>query len=96
VQQIVITKKQRQFDLPGAVRLRHGVPLLEPTESAGGPAAQTVASDAKSPSTAGAWYSDPTRRYELRWWDGSRWTQSVVVRGRALSDPVDYDLVPGP
>jgi hypothetical protein len=28
VEGAVIAKKQRQFDLPGAIRLRHGVPLL--------------------------------------------------------------------
>ena len=33
IQQTVITKRQRRFDLPGAVRLRHGVPLLEPAAS---------------------------------------------------------------
>jgi hypothetical protein len=31
VQQIPITKRQRQFDLPGAIRLRRGVALHEAT-----------------------------------------------------------------
>jgi hypothetical protein len=31
IQQLVVTKRQRMFDLPGAVRLRHGVPLLGPS-----------------------------------------------------------------
>ncbi|MGY4653907.1 hypothetical protein [Mycobacterium sp. URHB0021] len=31
MQQLVVTKRQRMFDLPGAVRLRHGVPLLGPS-----------------------------------------------------------------
>lgn len=33
MQQLVVTKRQRRFDLPGAVRLRHGVPLLGPARN---------------------------------------------------------------
>ena len=95
VQQTVITKRQRRFDLPGAVRLRHGVALLEPTASTV-PAAQTVVRDARSPDKPEAWYSDPTRRYEFRWWDGSRWTRRVATQGRTISDPVDCEAVSGP
>ena len=95
MQQTVITKRQRRFDLPGAVRLRHGVPLLEPAAGTV-PVAQTVVRDTKSPDKPGAWYSDPTRRYEFRWWDGSRWTQRVATRGRTMSDPVDCETVSGP
>jgi Protein of unknown function (DUF2510) len=92
---IEAAKKQRKFDLPGAVWLRHGIALLEA-------AADTVQFDkavvsgAESQTTPGAWYSDPTRRYELRWWDGSRWTQRVATDGRTLSDPVACETVSGP
>jgi hypothetical protein len=86
IQQTVIKRKQRQFDLPGAVRLRNGVALLTPETGITG-VDQIVVDQAKSPSS-GAWYSDPTHRYELRWWDGSRWTQSVANHGNAMSDPV--------
>ena len=95
IQQTLITKRQRRFDLPGAVRLRHGVPLLEPAASTV-PVAQTVVRDTKSPDKPGAWYSDPTRRHEFRWWDGSRWTQRVATQGRTMSDPVDFETVSGP
>lgn len=27
------------------------------------------------------WYSDPTGRHELRWWDGGKWTTTVSDRG---------------
>jgi hypothetical protein len=95
MQQTVITKRQRRFDLPGAVLLRHGVPLLEAAASTV-PVAQTVVGDTKSPDMPGAWYSDPTRRYELRWWDGARWTPRVAAQGRTVSDPVDCETVSGP
>jgi signal peptidase len=32
------------------------------------------------------WYADPLRRFELRYWDGSRWTEHVATRGTAI-DP---------
>jgi hypothetical protein len=95
MQQIVITKRQRQFDVPGAVRLRNGVALLEPTPStlAVGPA---VLGDVKTPSTSGDWHPDPTQRYGFRWWDGTRWTQRVATNGRAMSDPVVYETISCP
>ncbi len=35
-----------------------------------------------------SWMADPRGRYELRWWDGSRWTEHVFDRGVAGQDPV--------
>ena len=39
------------------------------------------------------WYPDPGRRFELRYWDGSRWTEHVASAGTQSVDPID-DLVP--
>ncbi len=33
------------------------------------------------------WYPDPFDRYELRYWDGHRWTDAVASRGRQAVDP---------
>jgi hypothetical protein len=87
VQGIDMMRRQRKFDLYGAVRLGQGVPLLEPTPS-DAQAEPVVVRKAEAPTTPGAWYPDPTRRYESRWWDGSRWTQHVVTRGHRMSDPL--------
>jgi uncharacterized protein DUF2510 len=95
MQQNVITTRQRRFDLPGAIRLRDGLPLLEPTSSTV-PVTQTVVRDSKAPDKPEAWYSDPTQRYEFRWWDGSRWTRRVATQGHTLSDPVICETVSGP
>lgn len=35
-----------------------------------------------------AWHADPHGRHELRWWDGTRWTEHVFTRGVAAQDPV--------
>src|SRR4051794_29344853 len=35
-----------------------------------------------------AWYPDPGRRHEYRWWDGSRWTEHVSNRGIVGRDPL--------
>jgi len=87
VQGINLIKKQRKFDLYGAVRLGDGVPLLEPAP-ANEYVEPVVIRKAEAPTTPEAWYSDPARRYESRWWDGSRWTQHVSTKGRTMSDPL--------
>lgn len=33
------------------------------------------------------WFADPGRRYELRYWDGQRWTEHVSDRGAQGVDP---------
>ena len=57
------------------------------------PAASTVVQAAATSSTpqqplpAAAWYADPTRRFELRYWDGTRWTEHVGRGGIVSKDP---------
>jgi hypothetical protein len=41
----------------------------------------------RGPAPAG-WFPDPSRRHELRYWDGQRWTEHVVNRGAQAVDPV--------
>ena len=35
---------------------------------------------------AGAWHPDPSGRHELRWWDGTRWTDAVSDHGQVSAD----------
>lgn len=46
-----------------------------------------AASQAPQPQQQG-WYPDPYRRSDVRWFDGSRWTPSVMRGGRQEVDPV--------
>jgi hypothetical protein len=34
------------------------------------------------------WAADPTGRYELRYWDGTRWTEHVSRAGQQYTDPL--------
>jgi hypothetical protein len=95
VQGIDMIKRQRKFDLYGAFRLGHGVPLLEPAPS-NDPVEPVVIPKPDAPRTPGAWYPDPTRRYESRWWDGSRWTKHVAANGRTMTDPLVNAPYDGP
>lgn len=35
------------------------------------------------------WYHDPTKRHELRYWDGFRWTEHVATSGVQAVDPMN-------
>ena len=36
---------------------------------------------------APGWHPDPSGRWQLRWWDGTSWTDHVANGGRVTSDP---------
>jgi len=38
-------------------------------------------------STPAGWYADPSHRYELRYWDGTAWTEHVARGGQQYTDP---------
>jgi hypothetical protein len=40
------------------------------------------------PSPLSRWEPDPTRRHELRFWDGATWTGHVSDRGTSSFDPL--------
>lgn len=40
------------------------------------------------------WYADPAARFDLRWWDGSRWTDSVVKGGVQSTSPLPDGRAP--
>jgi Protein of unknown function (DUF2510) len=65
-----------------------------PTSSAGGWGATTSAAQQQpsstpptTPSVPAGWYNDPAGRYELRYWDGSAWTEHVSRAGQQYTDP---------
>ena len=46
-------------------------------------ASTATASSAAAPA---AWYPDPSKRFELRYWDGAEWTEHVVRGGQQFTD----------
>jgi hypothetical protein len=59
---------------------------MAPQGMPGGPGAQGMPpQDAANPP---AWHPDPTRRHEMRWWDGQAWSGSVSDGGVVTTDPV--------
>ena len=51
-------------------------------------AAPTTMVEASTSGTAApaAWYADPSKRYELRYWDGKEWTEHVARGGQQFTD----------
>ena len=50
-------------------------------------AAATATAQPATPSVPAGWYHDPAGRYELRYWDGSAWTEHVSRNGQQYTDP---------
>ena len=60
------------------------VPSSDVASSPATPVASTAtASSAAAPA---AWYPDPSKRFELRYWDGSEWTEHVARGGQQFTD----------
>jgi hypothetical protein len=54
------------------------------------PSYEPAPAPAPTPSTSGPapdWYADPAGRFELRYWDGSKWTEHVSRGGQQFNDP---------
>jgi hypothetical protein len=48
---------------------------------------QVATSPPSTPAVPPGWYTDPSGRYELRYWDGSAWTEHVSRAGQQYRDP---------
>jgi hypothetical protein len=79
--------------------IRHqGVVSVEPrlgVTTAGSTVAPTAAAATSSPAAASAgatpavpadWYKDPSGRFELRYWNGTAWTEHVSTGGTQSTD----------
>ena len=50
-------------------------------------------SDPSTQSGGAGWHPDPSGRHQLRYWDGTTWTDSVSDNGVAASDPPDAGAI---
>ena len=46
----------------------------------------TTASSGATPNVPADWYKDPSGRFELRYWNGSAWTEHVATGGTQSTD----------
>jgi hypothetical protein len=46
----------------------------------------TTAGTTTSAAAPAAWYPDPSKRFELRYWDGAEWTEHVARGGQQFTD----------
>lgn len=61
-------------------------PQAAPT-SAPAASAPSATASAGAPTVPANWYPDPSKRYELRYWNGSAWTEHVATGGVQSVDP---------
>ena len=50
------------------------------------PAYQAAAPAPAAPAVPAGWYADPAGRFDLRYWDGSTWTEHVSRAGQQFTD----------
>lgn len=60
-------------------------PAVEPMAAAAAPA--PAPAPAPADAVPAGWYPDPSSRFELRYWDGTRWTEHVSRGGQQSTDP---------
>jgi hypothetical protein len=75
--------------------MKAGAPTAANTPM-GGPLSDTVQAQAPTPTASNTsttspnvpanWYPDPSKRYELRYWNGSAWTAHVATGGVQSTD----------
>jgi len=52
---------------------------------------ETSPTEGPAPTVPAAWQADPSGRFELRYWDGTAWTDHVSTNGVQQTDPVMGD-----
>lgn len=72
---------------PGASYQPAPTPSYEPAPAAASPAPAATPEPAAAPAVPAGWYADPAGRFELRYWDGSTWTEHVSRSGQQFTDP---------
>jgi len=64
-------------------------PLASDTGYAAAASASAVSQTGatSTPAVPAAWYKDPSGRYEMRYWNGTAWTEHVARGGQQFTDP---------
>jgi hypothetical protein len=70
-----------------ATTTQETVPQNSGTEDADSSVGSASASSTSSGAAPAGWYADPASRFELRYWDGDKWTEYVSRQGQQFTDP---------
>jgi hypothetical protein len=62
-------------------------PTTATTATTAATSTPSVASSVGDAVAPAAWYPDPSKRYELRYWNGTAWTEHVSRAGQQFTDP---------
>ena len=57
------------------------------SQTSSAPTTTAASTPSSTPSVPAGWYADPAGRYELRYWDGTAWTEHVSRAGQQYTDP---------
>ena len=68
-----------------AVEMPTAVEPVSPIEVSAPAAAASAAAPVVT--TPAGWYPDPSGRFEMRYWDGTAWTEHVSRQGQQFTDP---------
>jgi hypothetical protein len=71
---------------PAPEPITEPAPEPAPAEAAA-PAESSAPAVAPVVTTPAGWYPDPSSRFELRYWDGTQWTEHVARGGQQYTDP---------
>ena len=69
------------------LRRATSAPVMASTVTPSATSAVTGANTSSNSSVPANWYADPSSRYELRYWNGTEWTEHVARSGQQFTDP---------
>ena len=67
--------------------LRRPIAAATASDSGYGAATSVGTATSTTPTVPAAWYKDPSGRYEMRYWNGTSWTEHVSRGGQQFTDP---------
>jgi len=62
------------------------VPISGIASNSSSPVTSTASTSSATATATAAWYPDPSKRFELRYWDGAEWTEHVARGGQQFTD----------
>ena len=68
--------------------LQPAVPASTPATPFATASSPSAAATGATPNVPADWHKDPSGRFELRYWNGTAWTEHVATGGKQSIDPI--------